>query len=512
MLIPLAVVLFGLSMAGPEWDGIASSVLPNYIFNTVVLVGAVCALSLLMAIPSAWVVSVYEFPARRILEWAMILPLSIPTYVAAFVYIEVPEMCIPILVAIRKNFGADTYQCVEYLLRFGLLSLLMASVLYPYLYLTARVSFSRQQRSLIEAGLLLGRKPLNVFYTVALPLSRPAIVGGLSLIAMEVMNDYGAVNFFGVSTLTEGVFRTWFGMGDSSSGNRLASFMMLAVLAILLFEKFLRRRTAYSGKDSNQGALPRRTLCGLPLLGAYAICAIPLFTGLIYPVCQLLLWSIEASAQNLPLFEYAQIFNSLAVSFAVALILVLLTFFISYTLRLYPMLYLRTLANAASLGYATPGVAVAVGVLIIFGAIDNWGYLPLLLNGSIFAVAFGYIVRFAAVPLQSLRAGFLRIPISFDESSRTLGHGPAATLWKINLPLMRPMIVASVMLVFIDILKELPMTMLLRPAHFNTLAVYTFGLAKEGRTHEASLPSLIIVALSALGLFILNRFMEQMKK
>lgn len=512
ILVPLAVVVFGLGMAGPEWREIAATVLGEYIVNTIVLVVLVCVVSLFMAIPAAWLVSIYEFPGRRILEWAMVLPLAIPTYVAAFVYIEIPEFSIPLLVHIRQSWGVAAYQLAEQGMRYGLLTILMASVLFPYLYLTARASFGRQQRSLIEAALLLGRGPFHVFRTVALPLSRPAIVGGLSLIVMEVMNDYGAVNFFGVSTLTEGVFRTWFGLGDAASGNRLASFMMFAILAMLVLERCLRGRAAYAGKDSAAGTVPRRRLRGWRLLAAYLACLIPLITGLFYPVIQLVYWCVEASRRQLPIFEYMQTANSLLVSFSVAVLLGIIALFMAYTLRLHPSRALGAIVNAASLGYATPGVAVAVGVLIAFGAIDHWHGLPFLLNGTLFAIGFGYVVRFAAVPLQAVRAGMVRIPSSLDESSRTLGRSKWATLRHVNFPLMRSMTVASVMLVFIDILKELPMTMLLRPASFNTLAVSAFGFAKEGRMHESAFPSLIIVILGAVGLFVLNRFMEDRSK
>ncbi|MEM9399425.1 MAG: iron ABC transporter permease [Verrucomicrobiota bacterium] len=509
ILIPLATVILSIGVAGPKWEHIVSTVLAQYIVNTILLVGIVLFFSMLMAIPSAWLVSAFDFPGRRILEWALVLPLAIPTYVAAFVYIQIPELSIPFLVYVRHTWGIEAFAMTEVILRYTVLALFMASVLFPYLFITMRASFCRQNRSFIEAALMLGRSPTNVFFTVALPMARPAIVAGLSLILMEVMNDYGAVNFFGVPTLTEGIFRTWFGLEDSASGIRLAGFMMLAILFILFIEHLQRGKARYTSRNVTGMPLARRKLKGLSLTGAYVVCLIPLSMGLLFPVGQLILWAIGAARQSLPVFRDWQALNSLLMSFGSAILLTGVAVILAYAVRLHPFKWLRGMTRLATLGYAVPGVAVALGVMTFTGMLDRNINLPVLLSGSLFAIVFAYLVRFIAVPMQSVQAGMTRVCGSLDEASRMLGHGPGFTLWNINIPLLRGTLVASCMLVFIDILKELPLTMLLRPAGFDTLAVSAFGMAKEGRIYECAFPSLMIVLIGTIGLCVLNRLIER---
>lgn len=517
ILAPLAAVLFGVGVAGPMWSHIASTTLSMYVLNTAVLVGTVSLFSLGLAIPSAWFVSTFDFPGRKIFEWALVLPLAIPTYVSAFVYYQVTEGMIPLLIAIRSIWGIEVFQTAETLLRYGILSIVLASVLYPYLYITARASFSRGQWTAIEASQTLGRGPVSAFFTVALPLSRPALVAGLSLVVMEVMNDYGAVNFFGVPTLTEGVFRTWFGLGDRSSGVRLAGLMLLAVLLILFLERTQRGRARYAQKGHTERQQNRRSVHGLPALGMILCCMVPLALGLLFPVIQLTVWAGQSFVYSPQGFEALPLARSLGLSLVTAILVCGGAVLLGYTVRLYRFPWLRGLVRMTSMGYAVPGVAVAVGVMMMLGFLDRGVAAladvskgsPVLLSGSLLAIGIGYFVRFFAVSLQSVRAGMTHICQSLDEASRTLGVAPMKTLFRINLPLLSGTLLAAVMLVFVDILKELPLTMLLRPADFDTLAVMAFGLAKEGRIYECALPSLAIVATGAVGLAFFNRILNR---
>ena len=278
ILLPLGVVLGGLGQRGEHWSHIAETVLSGYIWNTVILVVLVSILCVLMALPAAWILSAFTFPGRRFFEWAMVLPLAIPTYVNAFVYMHVKESAIPLQIWIRQHHGIDAFLLSETILRYGLLSLLLASVLYPYLYLSVRASFLVQRRGVIEAAQLLGRRPASVFFTVALPLARPAMIAGLSLIIMELINDYGAVNFFGVPTLTEGIFRTWFGLQDRTSSLRIAGIMMLVVLIILLLERAQRGRARFSEHATDTTPLAHRKLGPLAATAALFTCLLPPFT------------------------------------------------------------------------------------------------------------------------------------------------------------------------------------------------------------------------------------------
>lgn len=492
---------------GPEWGHISETVLGGYIGNTLIVLVSVCALSLLLAIPSAWVVSMYDFPGRKLFAWALGAPLAIPTYVAATVYYDTLNAAIPALIQIRKSFGIDTYLLAEQVLRYGMLAILMSAVLYPYVYLGLRASFSGQQGIFIEAARTLGRGPWSIFWKIALPLARPALVAGLSLIAMEVMNDYGAVNFFGVPTLTEGLFRTWFGLSDQASGIRLAGVMIAIMFVILSVEYYQRGKARYTQSQERAAASAQRKLSRGRATLAVTICMIPLTLGFIIPVARLTYWAIlsysgdEASSSGL-----LQIGNSLLLSLIVMFAICALALLFAYAWRLHNNRWLRLTTRGATLGYAVPGAAIAIGVMTLLGAIDReFTWLPIL-SGTLLALGFAYCVRFFTIGFQNIHAGMTQVCGNLDEASRTLGHGPAKTLWHVNLRLLKGPLICAAILVFIDIIKELPLTLVLRPADFETLSTLAFGFAKEGRYLESALPSLIIVLVGLVGLMIMGWF------
>ncbi len=515
ILIPLAVLVAGIGHAGPDWTHVAGTVLTSYVANTLLLIVAVSAIALLMALPTAWIVTVFEFPGRRIFEWALILPLAIPSYVAAFVYVELPQAAIPLLVSIRQQWGFETYAAVEVFMRYGLLSLLMASVLYPYLYISARATFSRQQRTVLEAARTLGRSPSSVLRSVALPLARPAIVSGLSLIVMEVVNDYGAVHFFGVPTLTEGIFRTWFGLGDRASAVRLAGIIMTVVLLLLFVESVHRGRARFAEDSIDSRPLARRRLGGAQAFGAVVACLVPLTLGFIFPLWQLVRWATMTGGSRI-FHSWQQLGHSLLLSVAAAAILTVIGLIFAYAWRLHPVRWLRGISRLATLGYAAPGAVVALGVMVTMGWLDGrlsegvayFGSPAVFLSGSIITIGFAYLVRFLAVSFQPLQAGMERNCGGLDEASRVLGRTATSTFWRVNLPLLRGSMLAAFTLVFVDILKELPLTLILRPANFETLATVAFGMASEGRIQESAIPSLLIVFLGAAGLLVLNVFVS----
>jgi iron(III) transport system permease protein len=517
ILVPLCTALSGLLRAGPQWTHVAETVLTGYVVNTAILVVAVCALSLLMAIPSAWTVSAFEFPGRRFFEWALVLPLAIPTYVSAIIYFSVPEAAIPLLVQIRFRFGIEAFQIAELILRYSVLAVAMAAVLYPYVFITARMSFSRQRRAVIEAAQTLGSGPSTTFFRVALPLARPAVVAGTSLIVMEVVNDYGAVNFFGVPTLTEGIFRTWFGLGDRASALRLAGLVMVAILAALVLEKLQRGRARYAEHSADSTPLARRRLRPLQATAAILICTLPLLAGFVYPAFRLATWAWPLFG-NVVSAEFLQEFGrSLILSLVTALAMSVIALLFAFTLQLHHSRILHGFSRLATLGYATPGAVVAVGVMVVLGAIDNLDFTragggTFFLSGTLYAIGFGYLVRFIAVAFHPVQAGMTRFCGRLDEASRLLGCSSFETLVRINFPLLRGTLLAAAMLVFVDILKELPLTMILRPANFETLATSAFGLAKEGRIHECAVPALIIIAVGAAGLIVLNCFVRPISR
>lgn len=510
VMLPLGAVLFFLLRPGPEWEHLQATVLPKYLGNTLLLLSSVLVLSLLMGVPTAWLVSAFDFPGRNLYSWALILPLAIPTYVAAFVYFEGPEAAIPLLIEIRKSWGVDAFLAAEAVIRYGLLIILLSAVLYPYVYLGARSAFQQQGRDVLEASRCLGSSSRGTFFRIALPLARPGIVAGAALVGMEVINEYGAVHFFGVPTLTEGIFRTWFGMNDKASALRLAAIVMISVLVLLAAEKVLRGKGRFTTENTCSHPPARSLLRGGKGWFACLVCLVPLLLGFLYPVARLLTWAVPQVQSGSTVFpSWAAILRGTGVATLTALLVTMIAGLFAYAIRLRPSRSRESLAKVATLGYAIPGAVVAVGVLSFLGLIDR-GDVPGLpiLGGTLFAIGFAYFVRFFAIPCQLSGAGLDRIGSGVEEASRVLGHGPMATFLKIDLPLLRGPLFAAAILLFVDLLKELPLTMILRPANFETLATSAFSLAKEARLHACSVPSLLIVLVGGIGLFLMNRRMN----
>ncbi|MDF1823755.1 MAG: iron ABC transporter permease [Verrucomicrobiales bacterium] len=509
--LPIVGVLLHLTDSGPEWTHLVETVLPGYLLNTAVLVVSVTLVVLLLGIAPAWLVTVYEFPGRAFFSWALILPLALPTYVAAFVYYQGPEAAIPFLIWVRTEISVDAFITAELVIRYGLLIVMMGAVLFPYVYLASRSAFSQQGRTLIEAARCLGDSPGRIFFKVAIPLGRPAIVAGAALVIMEVINDYGAVHFFGVPTLTEGIFRTWFGMGDKVSALRLASIVMLGVAMLLILEKLLRGRARYVEAGAPTVPLARVRLGRGKAVPAFLVCLFPLALGFLYPVARLTQWAwlnlTSERGVSIPFGE--SLLRGLALALGTAVIVTLLAAIFSFAVRLRETPLRRGLSRLSGLGYATPGAVIAVGVLVVFGALDRLGnsFLPLF-SGTLFVIGFAYLVRFFAIPLQLSHAAMDRLGSSLSEASRLLGKAPMATFMRIELPLLRGPLIAAGMLLFVDILKELPLTLILRPANFETLATISFSLASEARLQACAVPSLMIVAAGAAGLIIMNRWLS----
>lgn len=509
--LPIGAVLIHLTKAGPEWGHLVETVLPRYLVNTAVLVGGVSALALLMGVLPAWLVTVHDFPGRKWFSWALILPLAFPSYVAAFVFYQGPEAAIPFLIQVRTNFGVEAFLKAELVIRYGLLILMMAAVLYPYIYLACRAAFAQQGRALIESARCLGDRPAAVFFRVALPLARPAMAAGTALVIMEVINDYGAVHFFGVPTLTEGIFRTWFGMEDKVSALRLAGIVMMAIAFLLVAEQLLRGRARYVEAEGTTVPMERRKLRGGKGLVAALCCLLPLSIGFLYPAGRLAHWAWLnlTSERGVGLAFGESLARGLVLAGLTALVVTCLAALFAFAVRLKENPPRRICSRLAGLGYATPGAVIAVGVLVVFGGLDRLGlpFLPVF-SGTIFLIGFAYLVRFFAIPLQLSRAGMDRLGPSLGEASRLLGRSPLSTFLRIDLPLLRGPLLAAAMLLFVDILKELPLTLILRPANFETLATTAFSLAKEARLQACAVPSLMIVAAGAVGLLVMNRWLS----
>ena len=515
--LPLAVIMFGVLGRGSEtWGHLVDTVLPVYVGNSAILMLGVGALSLAMGIAPAWLVTAYDFPGRRTFEWALVLPLAIPTYIIAYTYagvLEYDNLLPSTLSAVWP--GMEVWRIRSAVMSREGAMVMMALVLYPYVYVIARASFLRQSSAVLEMARTLGRGPWNTFFRVALPMSRPAVAGGLTLVLMEVLNDYGAVKYFGVPTFTTGIFRAWFPLNDPIAAMRLSGILLLFVFTLIVFERMQRGRARFD--DNARGYRPavRRGLGGGGRWLAVGVCLLPLAFGFLVPVAQLAAWAGRAGAGAVDPRFLRLILNSFSLALAAALIAVLGALLIGYAARLNPTPLLRLGSRVAVLGYSIPGAVVAVGVFLPFVWMDRRlnGFMTaafdtptgLLLSGTLAALIFAYVVRFLAVALNPIESGFKRLCGNLDDTSRSLGVPPLKTLWKVDLPLLRGTLISAALLVFVDVLKELPLTLILRPFNFDTLATRAFQLATNEQLARSAVPALLIIAVGLVPVIVLNK-------
>jgi iron(III) transport system permease protein len=515
---PLVVVGANLLVPGGEaWAHLSSTVLPEYALNSLALVAMVSAGTTVVGVACAWLVARCEFPGRRVLEWALALPLAMPAYVIAYAYTDALQFAGPVQSALRAAFGwsAGDYWFPEIRSLPGAAAMFVA-VLYPYVYLLARVAFLEQSPSLAEAGRTLGLPPWQAFFRVSLPLARPAIAAGAALACMETLADFGTVSYFGVQTFTTGIFRAWLSMGEPVSAAKLSMILLAFVAVLLAAERLARRRARFHDTPSSR-VRTRTRLSRAAGLAALATCLAPLAVGFAIPAAILARLSLQGGDGQFGARFVTLAANSFTLSAITAAIAVALAVVMAYGARISRGRVAAAVNRAAGLGYAVPGAVIAIGVLIPAARIDNWladaaGALlgistGLVLTGSIAALVYAYLIRFLAVALQSVEAGLARITPAMEDAARSLGLGPSATLARVHLPMMRSSLVTAALLVFVDVMKELPATFVMRPFNFDTLAVQAYNLAADERLAEASTASLAIVAVGLVPLVVAARRM-----
>ncbi len=498
------------------WSHLAATLLPEYIATTLQLCIGVAIGSALLGVGAAWIVTHFDFPGRGTLEWMLMLPLAMPAYVMAYTYTDLLQFAGPVQTALREATGwrrAD-YSFPEVRSTAGA-AMMFICALYPYVYLLTRVAFLERGAGVIEAGRSLGLSPWRNFLRVSLPLARPAIAAGVALVLMETLADYGTVAYFAVQTFTTGIYRAWFSLGDRSAAAQLSMCLLAFVLVVLALEKVTRGSARFHGTGLRRQPTRGAPLSGWPAAAAFAACMVPLLAGFLVP-CGVLLrmaWTDSEAQFGARFFQLAG--NSVLVSGVTALLAVILALLVAYARRLNAGPAARLAHWTAGMGYALPGSVIAVGVLIPVAQFDNalvqWmqahaGYQGgLLLTGSISALVFACLVRFLAAALQAIDAALHRVTPSMDDASRSLGMSPAQTLWRVHLPLLRRGLLTASLLVFIDVMKELPATLVMRPFNFDTLATQVYRMASDERLAEASVPSIAIVAVGLLPLILLSR-------
>jgi iron(III) transport system permease protein len=516
LLVPIVAVLGNMFAPGEgTWTHLAQTVLPDYVGTTLVLLLGVSTGVLVLGVASAWVVTTCRFPGVRFFEWALILPLAVPAYVVAYAYTDVLQFAGPVQTWLRAIMGwrAREYWFPDIRSTGGAIAV-FSLVLYPYVYLLARAAFIEQSASLVEAGRLMGRGAWGTFMRVALPLARPAIAAGTSLALMETLADFGAVSYFGVQTFTTGIYRAWLSMGDSVAAAQLSAALLGFVAVILITEQWNRGRARFYNVMMRGQAHPT-VLRGAHAAAAVAVCAVPPLLGFFAPA-GILTYVVLTEPEPLFTARFVGLAgNTFMLAATTSVVAIAVATLLAYAARLSASRIVFAANRFASLGYAIPGAVIAVGVLLPLGRLDNliadcmraqFGFnLGLVLTGSIAALVYAYLVRFLAIALQTVEAGLGKIRPSMEDAARSLGHTPAQTLLRVHAPMMRGSVLTAALIVFVDVMKELPATFALRPFNFDTLAVQAYNMAKDERLAEAAAASLVIVAVGLIPLILLSR-------
>ncbi|MBN3563390.1 ABC transporter permease [Aliamphritea spongicola] len=504
------------------WSHLFSTVLGDYVGNSLALLVGVSVGVLLLGVPPAWLTSVCEFPGRKIFTWALLLPLAVPAYIIAYTYTGLLDFAGPVQSLIRDITGLGYGEYYFFEIRsLGGATVMLSLVLYPYVYLLSRAAFLEQSSSALEVSRTLGYSRHKAFFKLALPLARPAIIAGLTLALMETLADYGTVQYFGVATFTTGIFRTFYGLGDSAAAAQLAAMLLGFVVLLILLEKYSRRQIKYHANNEQRKQPKLVKLSGMQATAAFFTCLLPVLFGFLLPGGVLLNWAITQAKFN-PQDFIELAWNSFTLASAAAVLAVCLALILAYARRMNDHKRVQTSVMVAGMGYALPGTIIAIGILIPMAWLDHqlinlssewFGFNPgLIFSGTLFALLFAYMVRFLAVSLGSIQTGLEKIKPSVDSAGRSLGCTPVQVLKRIHVPLMRSSVLTALLIVFVDVLKELPATLILRPFNFNTLAVRAFELASDERLIDAAPASLMIVAVGLLPVILLSRSIARGKE
>jgi len=497
------------------------TVLPDYLLNTLLVVIGVSTLSMVIGVPIAWLVAMCQFPLRRFYVWGMLLPLAMPSYVVAFVYTDLLEYAGPIQSTLREFFGwssAQDYAFFDVRTLSGA-TVMLALVLYPYVYLLARTAFLEQSQSLVQSARMLGCSPWQSFWRISLPLARPAIAIAVALVAMESLADFAVVHYFAVPTLTTAVYDTWLGYGSLAAAARLSALMLAVLFVLISIERLGRKKQRHYQRGSGQETIVRHQLTGTKAILASVFCGGIFMAGFGVPFISLIDMAIAYFDEsfNSQFFEYSV--NSLLLASGVAVICLIIAIVLGFYKRLAATKASELAPKLASTGYALPGTVLAIGVLIplsifdhgINGVIESMGFNGpgLLLSGTVFAIVAGYVVRFSAIAIGSVESSLNKVSPSIDMVSVTLGTSPLKMLFKVHFPLIKKGCFAGALLVFIESMKELPAALLLRPFNYETLATYVYQFVSDEQLEHGALAAIVIVVVGLIPLLFLNRSLEQ---
>lgn len=499
---------------GPQWPYIAGRLLSHYVPSTLLVLGGVSVLTLFIGVGMAWLVSTYQFPGRRFFEWALILPLAFPAYMMGYSYVGLLEYTGPVNTFLRNKLGIDITGPIFDIMNIWGAVFVLSMSLYPYLYVICRTTFVSRSRDVLDAAALLGSGPWRVFWKVALPMARPAIIAGLALIGMEVLNDYGTVKYYGVDTFTTGIFRAWFSMGDVSTGIRLSAILMFFVIAMLWMERGQRGTRAFVTRGGGHRPPERQRLGLWPTIWVVVLCVFVLMVSFILPLGQIIYWVSLTAHRVVDAAFWSLMVNSLLLALLSAMLIVVLATVLLYAARVNRIPWIQYASQLSILGYAIPGAVIAIGIYLPVVGLDKWlvqvftGSGGLFLSLTVFMLVFAYTVRFMAVAYHSVSAGFQKVGAHISEASLMLGASTSRTLLRVDVPMIRNSLGAALMLVFVDVIKELPLTLILRPFNFHTLATRAFDLATNEQIAESANFSLCVVVIGLLPVILLNKVVK----
>lgn len=515
ILLNLSIFLNIFKETSEYWSHIKEYLLVDYIINTSTLIALGGFFTMIIGTSLAWLVTAFQFPMSGFFKWGLILPLAVPSYIARFTYHGLLNYTVVIQSFLRNYLEIQVNQKYFNIMSTGGAVFILTMVLFPYVFAIVRAFLTKQSADLIENARVLGKGLWAIFFQVVLPISRAAIVGGVSLVILEILNEYGLVNYFGIPTFSVAIFRTWFGLSDLDSAVRLAAILMGMVLVILLAEKALRGRKRFSYSTSKARPITPMKLKGGKQWLAFGYCLAVFGFGFLIPTLQLMHWAYLTYKDilNANFLEY--MFNSVKMAFIASVVIIIVALVIANYCRIKQNFLTKIYARITILGYSIPGAVIAVAVMIFFIGLDNnlqgvyQAIAPnagnLILATSLAMLLFAYIVRFLGIGYNSIESGFDKIGKSYFEASRMLGMSVTKTFFKVDLKMINPAIFSGFILVFVDILKELPLTMILRPFNFHTLATKAYQFANDEMIHEAAIASLFIIFTSVALIYFLNK-------
>ncbi|MEZ8099744.1 ABC transporter permease [Vibrio bivalvicida] len=515
----LAIFMTAVGETDELFAHLMSTVMPTYTFNTVVLVIGTMVLSLVFGIPSAWIMAMCRIPGERVLQWALVLPLAMPGYIVGYIFTDWFDFAGPVQILLRDltGWGPGEYWFPDIRTLSGAI-IVLSLVFYPYVYLLCRAAFMEQNVSLLQSARLLKCSPWESFRRISLPLVRPSIAVGLSLVAMETIGDFGTVSYFAVNTLTTAVYDTWLGYSSLTAAAKISAIMLVVVILLLSSERYSRRKQKLFQNQFSSREDFRYELAGWRKWLALSWCWGLVCIAFIFPLGQLIIYAYKYFGQSwtAEFREYA--LNSLYVSLTAAIIGVVVALIVNFCQRVNPGRKSLAFMRLSSMGYAVPGTVLAIGVMVPVLFMDHlvndiakfmeWGRPGLIFSGSMFALIFAMVVRFSAVAIGSIESSLSKVSPSLDMASRTMGCSSNSMLWRIHFPLVRRGALIAGLLVFIESMKELNAALLLRPFNFETLATYVYNFASDEHLELAALPAVLLVLVGLVPLVIVNRSLE----